>query len=67
MDFVSDDNDSSLTPQGFKRISTIWTFVADKNGKTVIRMKKTYNRMTFAQLISYVYDHYSKFTKNQPC
>ena len=60
--FIPYDNGISLTPQGFKHASTIWASLADNYRKTVIQIKEEYNRMTGEQLLSYVYDHYSKFT-----
>ncbi len=63
MGFILYDNGISLTPQGFKHASTIWASLEDNYRKTVIQIKEEYNRMTVDQLLSYVYDHYSKFTK----
>ena len=57
------DEGISLTPKGFKYASKIWDSLKDTYRKTIIEVKEEFNRMKTDYLISYVYEHYPKFTE----
>ena len=66
INFISSGNGISLTLQGFKYASDIWSSISDEFKQTAIQIKEEFNELTSDQLINYVYKHHQKFTKNPP-
>lgn len=53
----------SLTENGFKEASRLWSNLPDSQRIQIIELKEEFNRMPLNELLDYVYKMYKKFTK----